>query len=140
VTREVKLHVVREVEAGNPPAQAAREAQVHLTLMRRWGKEHLQYAKRTFMGHGHLYKEEAKMAERERLLGQFTMANALLKKPGCGANPVARSRPAMEGADDRAEHDDASSPCHVTGDTSVSGLAAPARPRGQPHACGALDT
>jgi transposase len=110
VTREVKLHVVREVEAGNPPAQAAREAQVHLTLMRRWGKEHLQYAKRTFMGHGHLYKEEAKMAERERLLGQFTMANALLKKPGCGANP------------------------------GVCPGAAPARPRGQPHACGALDT
>jgi transposase len=79
-TREFKLQVVREVEAGKTPAQAAREYQVHPTLLLRWCKEHLQYAERAFMGNGRLYKEEAKIAELERLLGQLTMENALLKK------------------------------------------------------------
>jgi len=79
-TRKFKLQVVREVEAGKTPAHAAREYQVHPTLILRWCKEHLQYAERAFMGNGRLYKEEAKIAELERLLGQLTMENALLKK------------------------------------------------------------
>jgi transposase len=79
-TREFKLQLVREVEAGKTPAQAAREYQVHPTLILRWCKEHLQYAERAFMGNGRLYKEEAKIAELERLLGQLTMENAQLKK------------------------------------------------------------
>jgi transposase len=51
-TREFKRQVVREVEAGKTPAQAAREYQVHPTLIVRWCKVHLQYAARAFMGHG----------------------------------------------------------------------------------------
>jgi transposase len=49
-------------------------------LIVRWCKEHLQYAERAFMGNGHVYKEEARIAELERLLGQLTLENALLKK------------------------------------------------------------
>jgi transposase len=79
-TREFKLQVVREVEAGKSPAQAAREYQVHPTLLVRWRKEHLQYAEQAFMGNGRLYKEEARIAELERMVGQLTMENALLKK------------------------------------------------------------
>jgi transposase len=79
-TREFKLHVVRELEAGKPPAQAAREYQVHPTVLVRWHKEHLQYAERAFTGNGRLYKDEARIAELERLIGQLTMENALLKK------------------------------------------------------------
>jgi transposase len=79
-TREFKLQVVRELEAGKTPAQAAREYQVHPTGLVRWRKEHLQYAERAFMGNGRLYKDEARIAELERLLGQLTMENALLKK------------------------------------------------------------
>jgi transposase len=78
-TRAFKLQVVREVEAGKTPAQAARESQVHPTLIVRWCHEHRQYAERACMGHGHVSKEEARTAERERLLGQLTRANALLK-------------------------------------------------------------
>ncbi len=62
-TREFKLHVVRELEAGPPPAQAAREYQVHPTGLVRWHKEHLQYAERAFTGNGRLYKDEARIAE-----------------------------------------------------------------------------
>ena len=76
-TREFKLQVVREVEAGKTLAQAAREYQVHSTLIVRWQKEHLQYAERAFLGNGRLYKEEARIADLERLLGQLTMENAL---------------------------------------------------------------
>jgi transposase len=79
-TREFKLQVVREVEAGTTPAQAAREHQVHPTLIVRWRQEHLQYAERAFTGNGRLFKDEARIAELERLLGQLTMENALLKK------------------------------------------------------------
>lgn len=79
-TREFKLQVVRELEAGKTPAQAAREYHIHPTLIARWRQEHLRYAERAFTGNGHTYKEEARIAELERLIGQLTMENALLKK------------------------------------------------------------
>jgi transposase len=80
LTREFKLQVVREVEAGKSPAQAARAYQVHPTVIVRWGKAHRQYAERAFTGHGRLLKDEARLAELARLLGQLTMENALFKK------------------------------------------------------------
>ncbi len=79
-TREFKVQVVREVEVGKPVAQAARAYQIHPTLIGRWQKEHLKYAERAFGGNGTGYKEEARIAELERMLGQLTMENALLKK------------------------------------------------------------
>jgi transposase len=54
LTREFKLQVVREVEAGKTLAQAARAYQVHPTLLLRWCNEHLQYAERAVRGNGHL--------------------------------------------------------------------------------------
>jgi transposase len=79
-TREFKLQVVREVEAGKNTAQAAREYQVHPTLIVRWRREHQQYAEQAFTGNGRLYKDEARLAELERMIGQLTVENALLKK------------------------------------------------------------
>jgi transposase len=79
-TREFKLQVVRELEAGKTSAQAAREYQVHPTVIVRWRQEHLQYAERAFTGNGHQYKDGARIAELERMVGQLPMENALLKK------------------------------------------------------------
>jgi transposase len=79
-TRAFKRQVVREVEAGQTPAQAARESQVHPTLLGRWCKAPLQSAERALMGHGHVDQEAARIAEVERLLGQLTRANARLQK------------------------------------------------------------
>jgi transposase len=79
-TREFTLQVVRELEAGKTPAQAAREYQVHPTVLVRWRKESLQYAERAFTGNGRLYKDDARIAELERMLGQLTMEHALFKK------------------------------------------------------------
>jgi transposase-like protein len=56
-TREFKLQVVRELEAGKTPAQAAREYHIHPTLIVRWRQEHLRDAERAFTGNGHPYVE-----------------------------------------------------------------------------------
>jgi transposase len=94
-TREFKLQVIREVEAGKTIAHAAREHQLHPTLLRRWQHEHQQYADQAFMGNGYTYKYEARIAELERLIGQLTMENVLLKKAllRLEARPRGPSRP-----------------------------------------------
>ncbi len=79
-TKEFKLQVVREVEAGKSVAQTAREHQLHPNTIIKWRKLHQQYAERAFAGNGQTYKDEARIAELERLVGQVTMENALLKK------------------------------------------------------------
>ena len=78
--REFKLQVIREVEAGKTVAQAAREHQLHPNTIIKWRKLHRQYAERAFAGNGQTYKDEARIAELERMVGQLTMENALLKK------------------------------------------------------------
>ena len=79
-TREFKLQVIREIEAGKTMAQAAREHQLRPNLIARWQKQHGQYAERSFAGAGHAYTESARVAELERKVGQLTMEADLLKK------------------------------------------------------------
>lgn len=79
-TKEFKLQVVREIEAGKALAQAAREHQIHPTLISKWQRQHQRYAERAFAGNGHAYTEEARTSELERMVGQLTMENAFLKK------------------------------------------------------------
>ena len=79
-TREFKLQVIREVEAGKSVAAAAREYEVHPNLIGEWQKNYRQYAEEAFAGNGRTYKEEARIAELERKIGQLTMENDFLKK------------------------------------------------------------
>jgi transposase len=79
-TREFKLQVLAEIAAGKSIAQAAREHQLHPTLISRWQKHHRQYADRSFSGNGRSYTDEARLAELERMVGRLTMENDLLKK------------------------------------------------------------
>lgn len=79
-TREFKLQVLREIEAGKSVAQASREHQLHPTLISKWQKQLSQYAEQAFSGNGNSYKDETRVAELERMIGQLTMENALLKK------------------------------------------------------------
>ena len=79
-TREFKLQVIREVEAGKPVAQVARTHRVHPTQVGKWQQLHRRYAAEAFAGNGRAYQDEAKVAELERMVGQLTMENALLKK------------------------------------------------------------
>lgn len=79
-TKEFKKQIIREVEAGKPIAQAAREHEVHPNLIARWQKLHEQYADKAFQGNGHTYTEEARLAALERLIGQQTIEIDFLKK------------------------------------------------------------
>ena len=79
-TKEVKLQVIREVEAGKPLAHAAREHALHTNLIRKWQARYAESGQHAFAGHGKAYSDEAKIAERERLIGQRTIENAVLER------------------------------------------------------------
>lgn len=79
-TKDFKLQVLREIEAGKSLAQAAREHELHACTILGWRKRHEQYAGQAFQGNGHSYTDEAKIGELERKVGQLTMENDLLKK------------------------------------------------------------
>lgn len=79
-TKEFKLQVIREVEAGKPLAHAGREHELHPNLIRKWQLQYTQYGQQAFAGNGKAYSDEAKIAELERLIGQLTVENAFLKR------------------------------------------------------------
>jgi transposase len=79
-TRDFKLQIVREVEAGKSQAEIAREHQLSQHMLSRWCRQHRRYKERAFSGHGHAHTDDAKLAALERKIGQLTMENDLLKK------------------------------------------------------------
>ena len=79
-TKEFKQQVLREIEAGKSVAQAAREHQVHPNCISEWKRQLARYGEQAFAGNGHLYKEEARIAELERLIGQQAVEIAFLKR------------------------------------------------------------
>ncbi len=79
-SKEFKLQVLRELEAGSSIAQTARQHQLHPNLIRKWREQYARYADRAFAGKGHAFTDDAKIAELERLIGQLTIENAFLKK------------------------------------------------------------
>ena len=79
-TREFKLQVVREVDAGKPMAQVARQHQLNPNTVAKWRKQLRKYPDTAFARRGHAYTEEARVAELERMVGRLTMENDLLKK------------------------------------------------------------
>ena len=79
-TREFKLQVLREIEAGKSIAQAAREHELHPNLITRWRSLQSDYAQDAFAGNGNPYKQEARISELERLVGRLTLENDFLKK------------------------------------------------------------
>jgi len=79
-TREFKLKVIREVEAGKSQAQVAREYQVTDNTISKWRREHRRYKDRAFAGHGNAFTDDARINELERMVGRLTMENDFLKK------------------------------------------------------------
>jgi len=71
---------LREIDAGKTVAQAAREHEVHPTMIGQWRSMRARYAEKAFAGNGHTYKDEARIAELERKIGQMAMENDFLKK------------------------------------------------------------
>jgi transposase len=79
-SRDFKLQVVREVEAGKAQALIAREHDISQYLISRWCRQHRRYKDRAFSGNGRAHTDEARIATLERMVGRLTMENDLLKK------------------------------------------------------------
>jgi len=79
-SKEFKLSVLREIDAGASIAETARAHDIHPETIRLWRRNHRKYADRAFAGKGHMYTDEAKIAQMERAMGQLALENALLKK------------------------------------------------------------
>jgi transposase len=79
-TREFKLKVLGEIEAGKSQAQAAREYQLSETAIYKWRQQLTRYKEQAFAGPGKAYTDEARQNELERMVGRLTMENDFLKK------------------------------------------------------------
>ncbi len=75
-----KLSVLTELEAGNTLAQVARGNEVHPNTLTRWKREYSADPENAFKGNGRTYKEDARIAKLERLVGQLYAENKFLKK------------------------------------------------------------
>jgi transposase len=90
-SKEFKQQVLREIEAGKSVAQVAREHQIHPNCIGEWKRQLARYGDKAFAGNGNTYKEEAKIAELERLIGQQAVEIAFLKR---ALTHLEQSRPA----------------------------------------------
>lgn len=79
-TRDFKLSVVSQLEAGKSPAELGREHNIHPIMLCKWKRELQEYPKTAFKGNGNAYTLEAKLAEKDRLIGKLYAENELLKK------------------------------------------------------------
>jgi transposase len=78
--RDFKISILDELEADKPLAQVAREYGIHPSLPCRWKTELAENPERALKGNGNKYKDQAKIADLERLLGQAHAEIELLKK------------------------------------------------------------
>ena len=79
-TREFKMAILAQIEAGNTIAQVARENGLHPSMVNRWKIEYNEDPEKAFAGPGHPYKDQARIAELERMVGQLYAENLFLKK------------------------------------------------------------
>lgn len=80
VSPETKIKIIEEIRNGKGVAQTAREYGFAESVIYRWKKEYETYEDKAFAGNGNIYKDSARIAELERLVGQLTMEKELLKK------------------------------------------------------------
>jgi transposase len=80
-SREFKLQVIREIDAGKTQAQICREHHLNHNVVSRWCREHRQHKDRAFPSKAWASQtDEARIANLERMVGRLTMENDLLKK------------------------------------------------------------
>lgn len=79
-SREFKVNLIREIEAGKSVAQVSRQHDIHPAMIHQWKRAFQKYGEQAFKGNGNSYTEEARIGELERMIGQLTVENTLLKK------------------------------------------------------------
>ena len=78
-TKEFKHSVVQQLDS-HSAAEICRENDIHQNMLHRWKSEYESNPNEAFKGNGKLCKQEAKIAQYERLIGQLCMEIDLLKK------------------------------------------------------------
>lgn len=78
-TKEFKLSILRELES-KKLAEVCRIHDLHPSTVSGWRKDYEANPKEAFKGHGNIWKEDAKIAQYERIIGQQCMEIAFLKK------------------------------------------------------------
>ena len=79
-TKEFKLAILAQVNSGLPVAQVARENGIHPQLVFKWKSDFLEDPEKAFADPGNPYKDQAKIAELERMVGRLYSENEFLKK------------------------------------------------------------
>jgi transposase-like protein len=70
-TREFKMAILSQIEAGVPMAKVARKNRIHPTLVARWKKEYLMNPEKAFAGPGHPYKDQARAVSSPIIMGSI---------------------------------------------------------------------
>jgi transposase-like protein len=78
-TRERKISILQELET-KPMAEVCREYNLHISTVSKWKKDYEQNPRDAFKGHGRIWKEDAKTAHYERLIGRLYAEIDFLKK------------------------------------------------------------
>ena len=78
-TREFKLSILKELET-KKLAEICREHNLAHSTVCGWKNDYVNNPNEAFKGQGNLWKLEAKLAERERLIGELYAENSFLKK------------------------------------------------------------
>src|SRR3989338_10568682 len=78
-SREFKLTVLKELETKRL-VEVCRAHNVAPSTVSGWRKDYEANPKDAFKGHGNIWKEDAKVVQYERLIGQLYAENAFLKK------------------------------------------------------------
>ena len=78
-SREFKLSVLQELDTKSM-TEVCRVHNLACSTVSGWKKVYKQNPKEAFKGHGNRYKEEAKIAEYERVIGRLYAQNDLLKR------------------------------------------------------------
>ena len=71
-SREFKISLLRDLEAGTSVAEVTRKAEIHPSLLARWKKEFSENLEQAFRGKGNKkYKEQMGIAKLQQLVGQL---------------------------------------------------------------------
>lgn len=79
-SREFKLMVLEELDGGKSMAEVCREHDLTRFLVSRWRREYDDSPADAFAGNGKACKDEARIAELERLVGRLCAENDFLKR------------------------------------------------------------
>jgi transposase len=81
-SREFKLEAVKLVrERGEAVAQAARDLDLHVNVLRKWVREQSSDPQQAFPGHGQMKPEQLEVEKLRREVAKLNAERDILKKP-----------------------------------------------------------